>query len=71
MKWDTLIEHKDVVIVCEENGHVSLNCNVSLTTPKANVVAKPIVPIVMVKSTLTYINCGKTCHILETCHNQK
>jgi hypothetical protein len=71
MKWDTLIEHKEVVIVCEENGPVSLNYNVLLTTPKANVLVKPIVPIVIAKSTLTYTDCGKTCHILQTCHNHK
>jgi len=71
MKWDTLIEHKAVVIVCEENGPISLNYNVLLTMPKANVVPQSIVPIVIAKSTLTYTNCGKTCHILETCHNQK
>jgi hypothetical protein len=70
MKWDTLIEHK-VLIICEENGLVSLNYNVLLTTPKANVIVKPIVFIIIAKYTLTYTNCGKTCHILETCHNQK
>jgi hypothetical protein len=32
MKWDTLIEHKEVVILCEENGLVSLKYNVLLTT---------------------------------------
>jgi len=71
MKWDTLIEHKEIVIVCEENGPISLNYNVLLTTLEANVVTKSIVPIVIAKFTLTYTNCGKTCHILETCHNQK
>ncbi len=71
MKWNTLIEHQEVVIVCEENGPISLNFNVSLTTPKVNVVVKPIVPIVIAKSTWSYTNCDKTCHILETCHNQK
>ncbi len=33
MKWNTLIEHQEVVIVCEENGLISLNFNVSLTMP--------------------------------------
>ncbi len=69
MKWDTLIKHKEVVVICEENGPISLNDNVLLTTPEAIIVAKPIVPIVKTKFTLAYTNCGKTCHILETCHN--
>jgi hypothetical protein len=33
MKINTLIEHKDV-IVCKENGLVSLSYNALLTTPK-------------------------------------
>ncbi len=35
-------------------------------------IAKLVVwSIVTTKSITTYINCGKTCNILETCHNQK
>jgi hypothetical protein len=68
MKWNTLIEHKEVV-VCEESGHVSLSYNVLLTPLEVNVVTKPIVTIVKGKSTYTYINCGRTCHTFETCHN--
>ncbi len=33
MKRDTSIEHKEVTIVCEENGPISLNYNALLTTP--------------------------------------
>ncbi len=32
MKRNTLIKHKEATIVREENGHVSLNDNVLLTT---------------------------------------
>ncbi len=71
MKRDTLIEHKEVVVVCEENGPVSLSFNVLLTTPETNTVVKPIIPVVIVKSALTCTNCGKTGHTLETCHNRK
>ncbi len=46
MKRNTLIEHKEVVVVCEENGHVSLNYNVLSTTPEFNAVVKHVVPIV-------------------------
>jgi hypothetical protein len=71
MKRNILIEHKEVVVVCEENGSISLNYNVLLTTPNANSVVKPVVPTITTKSTITYINCGKTSHSMETCHNRK
>jgi len=70
MKRDTLIEHKEVV-VCEENGLVSLSYNALLITPEANIVVKHVVPIVTTKSTLTYINCDTIGHLVETCHNMK
>jgi hypothetical protein len=53
MKKDTLIEHKEAIVVCEESGPISLSYNVLLTTPKANTIAKPVVPIVIIKSTST------------------
>jgi hypothetical protein len=71
MKRNTLIEHKEVAIVCEESGLVSLSYNVLLTTLKVNVVVKHVVLIVTVKSTLTYTNCGETGHLVVTCHNRK
>jgi 7-cyano-7-deazaguanine synthase in queuosine biosynthesis len=71
MKKDTLIEHKEAIIVCEEKRPVSLNYNVLLTTPKANIIIKHVILIVTTKSTLTCTNCGKTCHTLKTCHNRK
>jgi hypothetical protein len=64
MKKNTLIEHKEIVVICEESGPMSLNYNVLLTTLKANIVVKHVVPIVIDKSTLTYTNCGKTCTII-------
>jgi hypothetical protein len=30
-----------------------------------------MVPVVTAKSTLTCTNCGKTGHLMETCHNRK
>ncbi len=71
MKRNTLIEHKEVVIVCEENTLVSLNYNVLLTTPKTNIEVKPIILVVTSKSTLTCTNCGKINHLVETRHNRK
>ncbi len=71
MRRNTLIKHKEVVVVCEESGPNSLNYNVLLTTPEANIIIKLVVPIVIAKSTLTCTNCGKTDHSVETCHNKK
>jgi hypothetical protein len=67
MKKNTLIEHKEVVVICEESGLISLSYNVLLTTPKTNTMVKPIVPVVIDKSTLTYTNCGKKKYY----HNKK
>jgi len=71
MKINTLIEHKEAIIICEESGPISLSYNVLLTTLEVNVVVKLVVFIIIVKSTLTYINCVKTSHSMETCHNKK
>jgi len=71
MKINILIEHKEVVIVCEESGPVSMNYNALLTTPKANVRIKHIVLAMTTKLALTCTNCGKIGHLVETCHNMK
>jgi len=71
MRKNTLIKHNEAVVVSKESGHVSLNYNALLTTPEANIVVKPIVPIVTAKSTLTCTNCGKTNHSVKTSHNRK
>jgi hypothetical protein len=59
-----------------------LNYNVLLSTLEANIIFKPLVPIITTKSAWTYTNCGKTCHTLKpvitgkkgtsstNCHNQ-
>jgi hypothetical protein len=71
MRRNTSIEHKEAVVVCEENGLVSLNYNALLTTPKVNIVVKPIIHVITIKSALTCTNCGKTNHLVKTCHNKK
>ncbi len=71
MKKNTLIKHKETTVVCEESGPISLSYNVLVTTPKANAVVKPTIPIVIVKSTLTCTNYHKTSHSVETYHNKK
>ncbi len=71
MKKNTLIEHKEIVVVCKESGHVNMSYNVLLTTLEANAGVKLVVLVVIVKSTLTCTNYGKTNHSMETCHNKK
>jgi hypothetical protein len=71
MRKNTLIKHNEAVVVSKESGHVSLNYNALLTTPEANIVVKPIIPIVTAKSTLTCTNCGKIGHSMETNHKRK
>jgi hypothetical protein len=65
MKKNTLIEHKKIAMVCEENEPISLSYNALLTTPKAKVVLKLVVFIIIIKSTLICIYCGKTNHSME------
>jgi hypothetical protein len=48
-----------------------MSYNVLLTTPKANARVKPTVLVVTAKLALTYTNCGKIDHSMETCHNRK
>jgi hypothetical protein len=59
MKKDTLIEHKEATVVCEESGPVSFNYNVLLTTLEANTIIKLIILVIIAKSSLTCIDCGK------------
>ncbi len=38
VKRDTFMEHKEVVVVCEQNGPINMSHNALLITPKMNVV---------------------------------
>jgi len=38
IKQNTLIEHKEVVLIYEENGHVDVSYNILLTTLKINII---------------------------------
>jgi hypothetical protein len=59
MRKNTLIEHKEATIVCEESGPINMCYNVLLTTLEANVGVKRIVPTMTIKSALTCTKCGK------------
>jgi hypothetical protein len=52
MKRNILIEHKENVVIREENELVSLNYNVILTTPELNTIVKLVIPTITTKSTL-------------------
>jgi hypothetical protein len=71
MKRDILIKHKEVVIVCKENGPISKIYNDTLITQKTNTVIKTIISSISTKSSLVCISCGITSHTIETCHKQK
>jgi hypothetical protein len=71
MKRNTLIEHKEIVVVCEESGPTTLSYNALLTTPKANAVVKLVILVITAKLALTCTNYGKTGHSVETYHNMK
>jgi hypothetical protein len=38
IKWNILIEHKEVIVVYKENGHVNASYNVLLTTLNINII---------------------------------
>jgi hypothetical protein len=50
MMGNTLIKHKEIIVPCEESGFVGLNYNVLLSTLEANIIFKPLVPIITTKS---------------------
>jgi len=52
MRRNTLIEHKEAPIICEESGFDRMSYNVLLTTSKANIGIKLVIPIVTTKPTL-------------------
>jgi hypothetical protein len=71
MMKDTLIKHKEAIVIYEESGLVIANYNVLIIQPKSKPVAQFIVTYTIAKQQLTYSNCGKIGHAKETCHNKK
>jgi uncharacterized membrane protein len=71
MKKNTLIQHKEIVVICEESGPISLSYNVILNTLEVNIIIKHVILTIIAKSTLTCTNCGKTNHSMETYHSRK
>jgi hypothetical protein len=54
MKINTLIGHKEIAVVSEESGPLSMSYNALLTTLETNVTIKQIVPTMTSKLALTY-----------------
>jgi hypothetical protein len=49
MTKDSLVKHKEVVLICEENGLVMANYNVLIIHPESKLIAQPIVIYTIVK----------------------
>jgi hypothetical protein len=62
MTRDTLIKHKEIVMIFEESGLVIANYNVLIIQLESKPVAHPIVIYTTTRQQLTGSNCGKTCH---------
>jgi hypothetical protein len=43
MTRNTLIKHKEVIVICEESGPVIANYNILITQPKFKPITQPIV----------------------------
>jgi hypothetical protein len=71
MTRDTLIKHKEAIVICEESGLVIINYNALIIQPESKLVAQPIVTYTTFKQQLTCLNCGKMGHAKKTCHNKK
>jgi hypothetical protein len=71
MTRDTLIKHKEIVIICEKNASIIANFNVLLTQLDSKPIVQPIINYIIVKQPLTCSNCGKTGHAKKTYHNKK
>jgi len=58
MTRDTLIKHKEVVMIYEESGLIIANYNALITQPKSKLVAQPIISYTITRQRLTCSNCG-------------
>jgi hypothetical protein len=49
---DTIIKHKETIVICEKNGLIIANYNILIIHPKSNPIAQPIVIYTIVKQQL-------------------
>jgi mannitol/fructose-specific phosphotransferase system IIA component (Ntr-type) len=59
---NTMIKHKEIIIICEENGPIITNYNALIIRPKSKLVAQPIVTYTTTKQQLTCSSCDKIGH---------
>jgi uncharacterized Zn finger protein len=71
MASNTLIKHKEVVMICEESGPIITKYNTLVTHLESKLITQPIITSTTSKLMLTCSNCGKFGHVKETYHNKK
>jgi mannitol/fructose-specific phosphotransferase system IIA component (Ntr-type) len=71
MARDTLIKHKEFVVICEENGSIIANYNALITHLESKSIAQIVVIYVTTKQPLTYSNCGKIGHAKENSQQER
>jgi hypothetical protein len=71
MTRDTLVKHKETVIIYEKNGPIIVNYNVLLTQLDSKTIVQPIINYTTTKQPLTCSNYGKIGCAKETYHNMK
>jgi hypothetical protein len=71
MAKNTLIKHKEVAIIYEENKLVIINYNALITHLESKSITQPLVTYDIAKQPLTCSNSGKIGHAKKTCHNMK
>ncbi len=68
---DTLIKHKEAIVICEESGPVIANYIALSTQPESKPIAQPLINYTIVKQPLTCSNYGITSHAKEIYRNKK
>jgi hypothetical protein len=62
MTRNTLIKHKEIIVICEECGPIITNYNVLITQPNSKLVAQPIVTYTTTNQQLTCSNYDEIGH---------
>jgi hypothetical protein len=68
---NTLIKHKEIVVICEESRLVIANHHTLITQPKSKLVAQHVVTYTIARQQLTCSNYGKIGHVEKPRHNKK
>jgi len=71
VKRDTVIKHKEIIVICEKSEMVIGNKNYLLTQLDSKSTTQSIVSYTITNQPLTCSKCGKIGHAKEICHNKK